>query len=146
MDADADHAGYQPSISADGATSRTPAGMSTPRRRSFEPWSQLISSQYFVFGPSAPCTQHAATITITATDPDDAVSSVTLSHLSQRRGLDPGDVECRRDHLARRSTWSDAWSTGQITYWVVGRDSNGNVSQPFFPDAGFILGEGDCIL
>ena len=142
--------GYQPSISADGryvAYTRWHVDTTPPVLSNLTTDGFPSGGQYFVFGPSAPCTPHAATITVTATDPDDAVSSVTLSYQPRN-----GAVSTQAMSNVGGTTWrativvQDAWSTGQITYWVVGRDSNGNVSQPFFPDAGFILSKGDCIL
>jgi hypothetical protein len=142
--------GYQPSISADGRyvaytrwfLDNTPPVLSNLTTDGFP-----SGGQFFVFGPSAPCTPHSATITVTATDPDDAVAEVTLSY--QPNG---GGVLTQAMSNVGGTTWrttiavQDAWSTGQITYSVQGRDSNGNVSQPLSPGSGFVLNKGECIL
>lgn len=142
--------GYQPSISADGRyvaytrwfVDTTPPVLSDLTTDGFP-----SGGQFFIFGPSAPCTPHAATITVTATDPDDAVTGVTL--FVQPNG---GGVASQPMSNVGGNTWRatiaalDAWSSGPITYWVQGRDSHGNVSQPLVSAAPNLLSKGDCIL
>jgi hypothetical protein len=142
--------GYQPSISADGryvAYTRWFVDTTPPVLTNLTTDGFASGGQYFVYGPSAPCTPHSATITVTATDPDDAVTVVTLFY--QPNG---GSVLSQAMSNVGGTTWQttiailDAWSTGQITYWVVGRDAHGNVSQQLDPAAGYVLSKGDCIL
>jgi hypothetical protein len=142
--------GYQPSISADGryvAYTRWFVDTTPPVLTNLTTDGFPSAGQFFVYGPSAPCTPHSATITVTATDPDDAVASVTLFY--QPNG---GGVLTQAMSNVSGPTWRatiailDAWSTGPITYWVQGRDSHGNVSQPLYPAAGYALSKGDCIL
>jgi hypothetical protein len=142
--------GYQPSISADGryvAYTRWFADTTPPVLSNLTTDGFPSGGQFFVFGPGAPCTPHSATITVTATDPDDAVTGVTLFY--QPNG---GSVLTQPMSNVGGTTWqttiavADSWSTGQITYSVQGRDSNGNVSQPLTPAAGYVLSKGDCIL
>ncbi len=142
--------GYQPTISADGRyvaytrwlVDRTPPVPTDVTTDGFP-----SGGQFFVFGPSAPCTPHSATITVTVTDPDDAVTDVTLSY--QPNG---SSVVTQPMANVGGNTWRatidtlDAWSTGPITYSVQARDSHGNVSESVPPTAGFGLGKGDCIL
>lgn len=142
--------GYQPSISADGryvAYTRWYLDTTPPVLSNLTTDGFPSGGQWYVFGPSAPCTPHSATITVSATDPDDAVTGVTLFY--QPSG---GGVESRAMSNVGGTTWRatvtvlDAWSTGQITYWVQGRDSNGNVSQPLFNASDYLLQKGECIL
>jgi hypothetical protein len=142
--------GYQPSISADGryvAYTRWQVDTTPPVLSNLTTDGFASGGQFFVFGPGAPCAPHSATITVTATDPDDAVTSVTLSY--QPNG---GGVLTQPMSNVGGTTWrttiavEDSWSTGQITYSAQGRDSHGNVSQPLSPAAGYVLSKGDCIL
>ena len=142
--------GYQPSISADGryvAYTRwfldtTPPVLSNLTADAFP-----SGGQFFIFGPGAPCTPHTATITVTATDPDDAVTEVTL--FVQPNG---GEVTAQAMTDFGGNSWRatidalDSWATGTITYSVQGRDAHGNVSQPLFAAPPNLLSKGDCIL
>jgi hypothetical protein len=150
--------GYQPSISGDGlsvaytrwfvapapttATDTTPPSLSNLTTTGFP-----SDGQFYVFGPSAPCTPHDFTISVTATDPDDAVSAVTL--FIQPSG---GSVFSVAMSPAGGTTWQanvgaqDAWNVGVIAYWVQAVDSHGNTSPQLFSSGGNTLNKGSCIL
>ena len=143
-------AGYQPSISGDGrhvAYTRWFADTTPPVLANLTTDGFPSGNQWFIFGPSAPCTPHLATITVTATDPDDPVTGVTLFVQPNGGGVLSQEMSSAGGDLWRGTiTALDPWQTGPITYWVQARDSNGNESQPFFPGAGAGLSKGDCIL
>jgi hypothetical protein len=142
--------GYQPSISTDGryvAYTRWFVDTTPPVLSNLTADAFASGGQFFVFGPGAPCTPHAATITVTATDPDDSVTEVTL--FVQPNG---GNVTTQAMTNVGGNLWQatiaaqDSWSTGPITYSVEGRDSHGNVSQPLAASPPNLLSKGDCIL
>ena len=142
-------AGYQPSISADGryvAYTRWFADTTPPVLSNLTTDGFQSGNQWFIFGPSAPCTPHLATITVTATDPDDPVTGVTLFYQPNGGGVVSQEMSTDGGDLWRGTiTALDPWQSGPIPYWVQGRDSNGNESQPLYPDAGAGLSKGDCI-
>ena len=147
--------GYQPSISADGFhvaytqwfVDRTPADTTPPVLSNLATTGFASGGEYFVFGPSAQCTPHEFTISVTATDPDDAVGAVTLFY--QPLG---GNVLSTPMANANGSTWQvtvpvqDAWAEGQIFYWVEAVDSNGNQSPRLTNSSAYVLKKGGCIL
>jgi hypothetical protein len=106
-----------------------------------------FDGQYYIYGPSAPCTPHVATISVTATDPDDPVAAVTLYYW-------PGgsNVLSKAMSPAGGNTWqatisaTDNWQVGLINYWVQAVDSNGNQSQVLDHSNNYRLNKGDCLL
>jgi len=133
--------GYQPSVSADGRyvaytqwfVDKTPPVLSN-----------LTASATHIGGCSGP---NSTTISVTATDADSTVSSVTLyytplggSTLSQPMAPAGGNVW---QYTIERDPF---WSTGQITYRVQAVDSHGNVSALLFPNSANELFNEPCIL
>jgi hypothetical protein len=142
--------GYQPSISGDGryvAYTRwfidtTPPVLSNLMTDGF-----FSAGQYYVYGPAAPCTPHVATISVTATDPDDAVASVTLFYQPTGSGaLSKAMTNVSGGLWQATITVLDSWSVGQITYWVQARDSHNNTSPTLLNSSSFLLNKGSCIL
>jgi len=133
--------GYQPSISADGryvAYTRWFIDTTPPIL------SNLSASPTHIGGCFGP---NASTITVTATDPDDAVSSVTIfftpfggSTASALMASGGGNA------WQYTITRNPAWSTGKITYRVQAVDSHGNVSSLLFPGSSNELFNDPCIL
>jgi hypothetical protein len=103
--------------------------------------------EYYVYGPSCPSTPHSATISVTASDPDDAVSSVTLSYW-------PGGSPVLTKAMVKGggNTWSatitptDAWQVGLINYWVDAVDSHGNHAVTLNHSNSYKLNIGSCLV
>jgi hypothetical protein len=147
--------GYQPSISADGnhiAYTRwaIPNPDTTPPALSdliiTAPAPNSADGNYYVFGPSAPCTPHAATIRVTATDAS-GVASVTLFYWPGGSGVMSVPM-----NLIGSNTWEatfnvlDPWDTGLINYWVQAQDTVGNLSPSFNHSNAYELIKGTCLL
>jgi hypothetical protein len=134
--------GYQPTISGDGRfiaytrwfLDRTPPTLSN----------LTASPNALAYSPCGPQT---SSISVTATDPDDAVTSVTLFYAPSA-----GSTSSQAMTPAGLNTWQgtitlvNGWNLGQITYWVVGTDSHGNSSPAVFPARGETLTIESCIL
>jgi hypothetical protein len=140
--------GHQPSISANGqyvAYTRwfiePPPPVDTTPPVLTNPTTSTTSLAY------SPCGPQTATITVTATDPDDAVSSVTLFYQPNGSGTFSQSMS-----PVGGSTWQGSitlvsgWNLGQITYWVQATDSHGNTSGQVFPTSSNILTIESCIL
>jgi WD40-like Beta Propeller Repeat len=142
--------GYQPTISADGryvAYTRWYVDSTPPVLSNLTTDGFLSGGQYYAYGPAAPCTPHVATISVTATDPDDAVTSVTLFYQPNGSGVLSTAMSNVSGNLWRATiTVLDAWSVGQITYWVQARDSHNNTSPTLLNASNFLLNKGSCIL
>jgi hypothetical protein len=136
-------AGWQPSISADGRyvayTQWAPADRTPPVLSNLT--ANPTGLQYL------PCGPETSTISVTVTDPDDAVSAVTLFYAPNG-----GSTTSQTMSPIGSSVWQStitlgtAWSTGQITYWVQATDSHGNSSAALFPSSSNILSLFDCIV
>jgi hypothetical protein len=141
--------GYQPSISGDGlsvAYTRWSVATAPPVLSNLRSDGFPGDGQFYIFGPSAPCTPHSATIAVTATDPDDAVTGVTLFY--QPNG---GSVLTKPMEPVGGDTWqttivaADAWASGRIEYRVEARDAQGNLAT-LANARPYLLTKGDCIL
>ena len=140
-------AGYQSSISDDGryvAYTRWFVDTSAPVLSDLTTDGSVSDGQYYIFGPGCG-PPRSATIRVTATDPDDAVSAVTLFYQPTGSAV--------RSTLMRKSgsnVWvatidAEAWDAGPINYWVRAADSHGNESQ-LDQSNNYILNKGNCIL
>ena len=84
---------------------------------------------------------------MTATDPDDPVSTVTLYYFP-----DGGSTTSQPMSPVGSNVWQgtitrdSSWSPGQITYWVQGTDSHGNTSTLVYPSSANVLTLDSCIL
>lgn len=134
--------GFQPSISADGryvaytqwAQDKTPPILSNLT-------ANPTSLQYL------PCGPESSTISVTATDPDDGVSSVTLFYAPNGGSTSSQAMSPQGSNVWQGTiTLAQGWSTGQITYWVQATDSHGNTSASLFPSSSNILTLNDCIV
>jgi hypothetical protein len=133
--------GWQPSISADGRyVAYTQWASANPPAPS-NPTANPINIAY------APCGPTSSTISVTVTDPEDDVSTVTLFYAPSG-----GSTFSAGMSLAGSNTWQatiaigTGWNTGQITYWVQATDSQGNTSPAVFPSSSNILTLHTCIL
>ncbi len=141
--------GFQPSVSGDGrsvAYTRWSVATAPPVLSNLRTDGFPGDGEFFVFGPSAPCTPHSATISVTATDPDDAVTQVTLFY--QPNG---GGVLAKAMDRVGGDTWQttidvlDSWATGRIEYRVEARDGQGNLAT-LASARPYLLTKGTCIL
>jgi hypothetical protein len=106
-----------------------------------------FGGEYYIYGPSCPTTPHSATISVTATDPDDPVASVTLSYW-------PGGQPVSTKAMTKGggNTWTavitptDAWQVGLINYWVDAVDSNGNDAVTLNHSNSYKLNIGSCLV
>jgi hypothetical protein len=102
---------------------------------------------YYIYGPSCPNPPHSATVKVTATDADDAVSGVTLFYWPGGSGvLSTSMVKSDSNTWVGTIDAQDSWSVGQINYWVQAMDSHGNQSPVFDHSNSYILNKGDCFL
>jgi hypothetical protein len=120
-------AGWQPSISADGRyvayTQWAPPDTTPPVL------SNLSANPTHVGGCTGPT---STTISVTATDPDDPVASVTLRYTPNgttiTKPMSPGGGNVWQASVAVDSSWGSAPKT--IGFSVQGTDSHGNTSAP----------------
>ena len=140
--------GYQPSISGDGrfvAYTRWFVDATPPVLSNLivtAPGPNATDGQHYIFGPGC-APPHSATIKVTATDPDDAVSAVTLFYQPVGSTV-LGTPMAKSGSDAWVATIDDqGWDPGRIDYWVRAVDSHGNQSQLDDTD---ILNKGGCIL
>jgi hypothetical protein len=134
-------AGWQPSISADGRyvayTQWAPPDTTPPVL------SNLTANPTHVGGCGGPT---SSTISVTATDPDDPVASVTLTYAPTGGTSQSAPMKAVGGDVWQAAiTIQSSWSTGQITYSVQGRDSHGNRSAPLSPTSGEALTLDSCI-
>ena len=112
------------------------------------------STKWFIFSPGAQCTPPFATITTTATDPDDAVAGVTLYYKPWgyasyfTKAMTPGgsNTWSATINTDEGFVWNDQEFQNQIYYWVRAVDSNGNYSGDVYPTVNYLLYKGGCIL
>jgi hypothetical protein len=134
--------GWQPSISADGRyvayTMWAPPDTTPPIL------SNLTANPTHIGGCTGPA---SSTISVTATDPDDAVSAVTLYYTPNGGSTSSQPMSPVGSNVWQGTITLDPnWSPGQITYWVQGTDSHGNTSTPLYPSSANILTMDSCIL
>jgi len=103
--------------------------------------------QYYIFGPSAPCTPHSATISVTATDAG-GIETVTLSFWPggasvSSTSMTPAGSNVWQGTITAQDSWQ-AGSNGLINYWVEAVDRSGNVARLDHSNA-YTLYKGDCI-
>ncbi|NJD28506.1 MAG: hypothetical protein FIA92_09435 [Chloroflexi bacterium] len=133
--------GYQPSISADG------------RYVAYTKWfvdrnppilSNLTASVTRIGGCSGP---NSTTISVTATDAESAVASVTLYFTPPGGSTISRPMEPAGGNVWRYTIDRDPdWFTGQIDYRVQAVDERGNVSALLFPSSSNELFNDPCIL
>jgi hypothetical protein len=100
--------------------------------------------KYYIYGQGCPPPQ-SATIQVTATDPDDAVASITLFYLPVSSGvLSTQMTETGTSTWTGTITAALSWDPGQISYWVQAVDSHGNKSPVFDQSNNYILSKGTC--
>jgi hypothetical protein len=135
--------GFQPSVSADGryvAYTRWAPGDTTPPNLS-NLTANPTNVQYL------PCGPESSTISVTATDPDDTVSAVTLFYAPNGGSTSSQAMSAQGSNVWQGTiTLAQGWSTGQITYWVQATDSHGNTSPSLFPSSSNTLTLNDCIV
>jgi hypothetical protein len=134
--------GWQPSISADGRyvayTMWAPPDTTPPIL------SNLTANPTHIGGCTGPA---SSTISVTATDPDDPVSTVTLYYFP-----DGGSTTSQPMSPVGSNVWQgtitqdSSWFPGQVTYWVQGTDSHGNTSTLVYPSSANVLTLDSCIL
>lgn len=139
--------GYQPSISDDGryvAYTRWFADTTPPVLTNLTTDGSPFDGQYNIYGPGCPPPQ-SATIKVTATDPDDAVSAVTLFYSPAGSGVVTTPMVKSGSNVWVGTINAQGWDAGQINYWVRAADSHGNESQLDHSND-YILNKSNCIL
>jgi hypothetical protein len=132
--------GWQPSISADGRfVAYTAWAPSNPPVAS-NPVANPANLSYDPCGPTS------TTITVTVTDPENDISTVTLFYSPV--GVPTQSVAMS---FAGSNTWQatisiSGWDSGPIGYSVQATDSQGNSSPAAFPSSGNTLTLHNCIL
>jgi hypothetical protein len=136
--------GWQPSISADGryvaytalaAPDRTPPTLSN-----------LTANPTNITPPDC-SPRTTSTISVTATDSESAVSSVTLFYTPSGGSTASKPMSpVGSNGWEATITFTPGWNQGQITYWVQATDSNGNTSGALFPTSANVLSLSFCIL
>ena len=133
--------GWQPSISADGRyVAYTQWAASNPPTPS-NPTANPTNIAY------APCGPTSSTISVTVTDPEDDVSTVTLFYSPSGGSTFSTGMSSPGSNLWQATiAIGSGWNTGQITYWVRATDSQGNTSSDVFPSTSNVLTLHTCIL
>lgn len=133
--------GWQPSISADGRyvayTQWAPRDTSPPIL------SNLTANPTHIGGCTGP---NSSTISVTATDPDDPVASVTLTFTPNLGSQTSESMTAVGSNVWQASITIDSfWNPGPIAYSVQASDSHGNTSSPLSPSASQALNYDGCI-
>jgi hypothetical protein len=99
-----------------------------------------------IYHPSATCTPHSATISVTATDPDDAVASVELFYTPYNASAELSAPMTK----VSATSWEgvlqadDLWEYGQILYHVEAVDAHGNSSVLLYDQELYNLQTNSC--
>ena len=134
--------------------SPTPSPTPTPTPDSTAPMLSNLTTtgfpfngQYFIYGPSATCMPHSATISVTATDAG-GVESVTLFYWPGGAAVSSTPMAPAGSNVWQATiTAQDSWTAGPnglINYWVRAVDPSGNEAQLDHSNAYSLL-KGDCI-
>jgi hypothetical protein len=114
------------------------------------------NGKYAVFGPGCPFGPYSATIRVTATDPDDEVSAITLSYWPGGSGV----LTVQMTRIGATNNWQgtinaqDSWTAGEppgppdgtINYWVQAVDSHSNTSAILNHSNSYILYKEICLI
>jgi hypothetical protein len=136
--------GWQPSISADGRYVAYTA-LALPDRT--PPTLSNLTANPTNITPPDCSPRTTSTISVTATDSESAVSSVTLFYTPSGGSTASKPMSpVGSNGWQATITFTPGWGEGQVTYWVQGTDSNGNTSGALFPTSANVLTVSFCIL
>ena len=144
--------GYQPSVSGDGRyvaytqwfipkPDTTPPSLSNLRITA--PGPDQNDGRHYFFGQTAQCQPHQATIQVTVTDTESAISTVTLFLQPQSTTVLSFPMTAIGSNVWQADILNTGWNAGTVGYWAQARDAAGNLSASFFGSD--ILENGNCI-